>query len=181
MRTFFTIAITTVMALFSTSLYAQHTANIDFYEGTWKYTNSQTGEEFTLQLRKAFNSVTSSWCVVGAYTYKKNGTIVTDCMNKYLLPIKENEMPVYATNSSSNPNNVNPNRLGMFIVDYGRFSPNGTPKSTLDNVLEIVSSTTPYKIRWKIQNSEGEQVYFSTTEIPPSDFSIPTDIVLTKQ
>ena len=175
MKTFLTIILA---GLFAVNVFAQHTANIDFYVGTWKYTNAQTGEEFTLQLRKSFNSVISCWCVVGAYTYKKNGTIITDCMNMYLLQIKENEMPVYATNSRNDPTWVNPNRLDMYVTDYGKFCPNGTNKRSRSNTLELVSSGTPNKVRWILKNDEGDYI---ASEAPPNDFSIPTDIILTKQ
>ena len=173
MRTFFIIILA---GIFSVNAFAQNTANIDFYVGTWKYTNAQTGEEFTLQLRKTFNSYISCWSVVGAYTYKKNGQIITDCMNQYSLNL--DVMPVYATNSSQTPSLVNPNKLWMFVTDYGKFCPNGENKRTYSNRLEIVSGGTPNKIRWVLENEEGD---YLASEAPPNDFSIPTDIILTKQ
>jgi len=171
-----TLVIVIFTSIFSVNLQAQHTANLDFYAGTWKYENQQTGEEFILKLRKTFSSFLSTECVVGAYTYKKNGQIVTDCMDKFSLNL--NIMPVFATNSYIDTVLVNPNRLYMFVTDYGKFCPNGDKKRTSSNELLLVSSATPNKIRWILKNDEGEGL---TDELPPEEFSIPEDMILTKQ
>ena len=171
MKTFLIIILVSV---FSINLQAQHTANLDFYVGTWKYENQQTGEEFVLKLRKTVKY--SDYCVVGAYTYKKNGQIVTDCMDKFSLNL--DKMPVFATNSQIIPDQVDPNKLRMFVSDFGKFCPNGDVKETLSNELLIISNATPNKIRWLLKNDRGPVL---EDEAPPEEFSIPVDIILTRQ
>ena len=87
-------------------------------------------------------------------------------------------MPVYATNAKINPTWVDPNKLWMFVTDFDKFSPNGNVKRTGSNELLLVSGTSPNKIRWILKNDEGE---CEASELPPYEFSIPTDIILTKQ
>ena len=173
------LVILVLTGIFSINLYAQHTENLDFYVGTWKYENQQTGEEFVLKLRKTsyvLHNNVSPECVVGAYTYKKNGQIVTDCMDKFSLNL--NIMPVFATNSSQSSSSVNPNRLYMYVTDYGKFCPNGDTKRTRSNELLLESNASPNKIRWILKNDRGPVL---ADEAPPEEFSIPVDIILTKQ
>ena len=166
------------------SLQAQrpvYTANLDFYAGTWKYENQQTGEEFVLKLRKTSfvdQNVTRE-CVVGAYTYKKNGLIVVDCMNQFSsTQTSPRNMPVYANNGSLYQDKVNPNELRMFVTDFGKFAPNGDTKRTRINELLLVSNASPNKIRWILKDDGGA---FEANELPPNGFSIPEDMILIKQ
>ncbi len=87
-------------------------------------------------------------------------------------------MPVYATNSSRDKNNVNPNKLRMYVTDYGLYAPNGDAKWTPHNELLVVSRDTPNQIRW-ILNDESN-IEIPKEETPPPGFSIPTDIILRK-
>jgi len=134
-----------------------------------------------LQLRKTsmLRKGVSHECVVGAYTYKKNGQIVTDCMDQFASTEDPIGMPVFATNSNMNPSMSNPNKLRMFVTDFGKFSPNGKVKRISDNnELLLVSGAAPNKIRWILRNDGGG---YLPGEMPPEEFSIPTDIILTKQ
>jgi hypothetical protein len=89
-------------------------------------------------------------------------------------------MPVYATNAFIDPSYVDPDRLRMNVVDYGKFSPNGMAKRTGSNELLLVSDAVPHKIRWILRNDRGGG-FESEDEIPPLEFSIPTDMILTRQ
>jgi len=80
-------------------------------------------------------------------------------------------MPIYATNSALQQSDANPNRVYMFVEDVVM------RKKTFSNEIEIISSTDPKKIHWILRNDEGE---YETHELPPDEFSIPTDVVLTK-
>ena len=183
MRTFLIIILTGICSI---SVHAQtlYTANLDFYAGTWKYENVQTGEEFVLKLRRTSivvpyynNSIRE--CLVGAYTYKKNGKIVMDCMDKFSLNLDPvNDMPVYATNAGNDPTYLTPNTLWAFVTDFGKFNPKGEVKRTTKNELWVVSDVSPNKLRWVLKNNDGET---ETHLLFPEDFSIPTDIILTKQ
>lgn len=151
-----------------------YTANLEFYVGTWRYTNASTGEEFTIQLRKTSRVHVEDGtidCLVGAYTYKKNGQIIVDCINQYNSQIDPLNMPIYATNRTFAASDVNPDRLYMYVIDVGM------NKTTFSNDILIISGTDPKKIRWILRNDEGE---YETQDLPPTEFSIPTDIVLTK-
>ena len=151
-----------------------YTANLEFYVGTWRYTNASTGEEFTIQLRKTSRIHAEDGtidCLVGAYTYKKNGQIIVDCINQYNSQIDPLDMPIYATNSTSEASYVKPDRLYMNVIDIGK------NKTTYSNEILIISGTDPKKIRWILRNDEGE---YETQDLPPTEFSIPTDIVLSK-
>ena len=181
MKTLTTIVLAVFFAI---NLQAQHTANIDFFVGTWRYENPQTGEEFILKLRKISHLLMPSdpfptEYVVGAYTFKRNGQIVTDCMDKFDSDVH----PVRATNSTLRPSTVNPNRLRMSVSDYGKRAPNGSVKTTGDNnELLIVSATEPHQIRWILREDRGVRAIFEGEEdgIHPLGFSIPTDIILTR-
>jgi len=184
-----TFLITALIGIWSFNLYAQntlpqytsYTANIDFYVGTWRYENPQTGEEFILRLRKTSRIIplgtNATEYVVGAYTYKKHGQIVTDCMNKFDQNLPVLDMPVCATNSSTDPSSIDPNKLRMYVSDFGKFAPNGDVKWTGSNELSIVSSTTPNQIHWILRNDRGPVL---EDEMPPFEFSIPTDMILTR-
>jgi len=181
---------TIILAVFFTvNLQAQHTANLDFFVGTWRYENPQTGEEFILKLRKTSHLLRPldpfpTEYVVGAYTFKRNGQIVTDCMEKFDSDMHIFRMPVRATNSSRNPDWVDPNSLWMTVRDYGIRAPNGSVKTSGDDTeLLIVSATEPHQIRWILREQRGPIFIFEEGEedgIHPRGFSIPTDIILTR-
>jgi hypothetical protein len=167
------ILIILLSVLFFTLADAQnYSANLDFYVGTWVYSDPSIGEEFTVKLRKTYlyDKHGIEYCLVGAYTYKKDGQIVSDCMVKFNDQVDALYMPIYATNSVLHQG-VNPNRLYMYLEDFVM------RKKTFSNEIEIISSTDPKKIHWILRNDEGE---YETHELPPDEFSIPTDVVLTK-
>ena len=88
-------------------------------------------------------------------------------------------MPVFATNSHVNPSLVDPNKLRMSVIDFGKFLPNGKNKNTGSNELLLVSNASPNKIRWILKNDRGGELL--EDEVPPDEFSIPTDIILIRQ
>lgn len=168
------ILITLLSVLFFNLADAQnYSANLDFYVGTWVYSDPSIGAEFTVKLRKTirYDSDGIDYCLVGAYTYKIDGQIVSDCMVKFNDQVDALYMPIYATNSVLRQSLVNPNRLYMYLRDFVM------RKKTFSNEIEIISSTDPKKIHWILRNDEGE---FEAHELPPDEFSIPTDVVLTK-
>ena len=177
-----TLFLSIATLLFSITGYAQiNFANLDFFVGTWKYEDSVTGDELTVKFKRSHylsprNEII--YCIVCAYTYKKYGSVVTDCMNKFDAPLEPHAMPIYASNTSTH---LNLNELGwlyMFFDDYGRFSPNGTMKRTHNNQLVVLSRYSPYQIQWTLEDQGG---FFTADEMPPDDFSVPANVVLTKQ
>jgi len=182
MKTFLTLILASICSL---GLYA-HTANLEFFVGTWRYENPQTGEVFILKLRKTSYLLTHATVptdyVVGAYTFKRNGQIVTDCMDKFDSDIHIFRMPVRATDFVRDPDLLKPNRLEMSVLDFGKFAPNGDVKRAGFSELLIVSATEPHQIRWILREPRGPVFIFEGEEdgIHPLGFSIPTDIILTR-
>ena len=167
------ILLIAVMAVCSLADAQNYSANLDFYVGTWVYSDPSIGEEFTVKLRKTYRNdkYGINHCLVGAYTYKKDGQIVSDCMVKFNDQVDALYMPIYATNSVLRQSLVNPNRLYMYLEDFVM------RKTTFSNEIEIISSTNPKQIHWILRNDEGE---YETKDLPPDEFSIPTDVILTK-
>ena len=152
-------------------------ANLDFYVGTWRYTNTTTKEEFTIKLRKSIHTAYNAKkdCVVGAYTYKKNGVVILDNMNEFLIDKAVGlPGPIYASNAKANISDSNPNELYLSVRDYGLVS-DGVPKYGIGSII-IVSTSNPKKIRWILEDPEG--VYIQGHWLP--GFSIPTDAIFTK-
>ena len=166
--------------MYGQSIERQYGANLDFYIGTWRYTNTTTKEEFTIKLRKSIYTAygISQDCVVGTYTYKKNGVVVMDNMNEFMTDKSVGlPAPIYASNTRAAPSTPNPNELDTSIQDYGILWPDSTlPKSGLGTIT-IVSTSNPKKIQWQLKDREGVRIEGLH---PPMGFSIPTDIILTK-
>jgi len=179
------IYIFTLLLLSSNTTYGQsierrHGANLDFYVGTWRYTNTTTKEEFTIKLRKSVYTAynISKDCVVGTYTYKKNGVVVLDNMSEFLIDKSVGlPAPIYASNAKGTISESNPNRLTASIQDYGILWPGSTLPKSGQGVITIVSTGNPKKIHWALKDSEGIVIIDHT---PPPGFSIPTDMILTK-
>ena len=181
-----TIFIFTFLLLSIGSTYGQnirqwHSANLDFYVGTWRYTNTATNEEFTINLRKTVYisslSMIREDCIVGAYIYKKNGVLVLDNMDEFMVDRPIFPGPIYASNARETESAVNPNKLRTTVQDYGILSPaSERPKSGM-GIITIVSVANPKQIHWTLEDPPGARI---AGHSPPLGFSIPTDIVLTK-
>lgn len=164
-----------VLVLCSVTVKAQYTVNIDYYVGTWKYENSGTGEEFIMKLKKKHENGTGDY-LVGAYSYKKNGVIVIDCLYHYSQDYANKfHYPIYATNSSYALSNVNPNYLYMFFYDFIYNYKSRCSALSIEN--HIYTGSGPKKMEFFL--STGEGVYGDN--FPPSNFSVPEYLILTKQ
>jgi len=165
---------------FGQNIERRYGANLDFYVGTWKYTNIATNEEFTIKLRKSiYTGFNISYdCVVGTYTYKKNGSVILDNMNEFMIDRSVGlPAPIYASNARETISEPNPNKLRTFVDDYGILWPNSTLPKDGEGTITIVSTVNPKKIRWELKDGEGPRI---VGHHPPMGFSIPTDIILTK-
>jgi len=180
-----TIYIFAFLLLSTSSIYGQnirqwYSANLDFYVGTWRYTNTTTNEEFTIKLRKTIyisHSLIRRDCIVGAYILKKNGAVVLDNMNEFMTDRSEFPGPIYASNARETAAAVNPNKLETTVQDYGILYPSSEwPKSGIGTIT-IVSTSNPKKIQWVLKDPPGARIVGHSA---PMGFSIPTDIVLTK-
>ena len=181
-----TLIILTLMCGFTSQIQAQqlrlsNTENLDFFVGTWKYTSDQISETFTLRLRKVCDTSNNVIyeAVAGAYTHFRLDRRAYNCMDQFFSTSKRPvSMPVYATNSASEKKYVDPDKLRMYVTDYGLYAPNGEAKRMYKNELLIVSKDTPNQIRWILKDElDGEML---TEEVPPPGFTLPTDIILRK-
>ncbi len=168
------------LILVSSGIQSQvYTTNLDFFVGTWIYTNEVTNEEFTLKLRKSvyINPLDKYQdevaCLVGAYIYKINGAVVTDTMDEFDSDKYALKMPVIATNFVRNISKLDSQKLWLTFNDR-KYN-----KNTLSSSLEIASNS-PAKIRWTLTEDEGEEVYSPGETIKPNGFSVPVNMILTK-
>ena len=154
---------------------AQQSANLTPYTGTWRYTNSATGEEFTIKLRETtytYQNDPPKQCIIGVYIYKKSGQVIHDNSSEFMSNISATIMPIYA--SSSMKSGV-PGRLILSVRDYGKMK-NGLPKVS-DGWLTLISLSNPNQLKW--QPEEREAIYMMG-DAPVPGFSVPVDIILTK-
>jgi len=177
----FTFLLLSMSSMHGQNIRQWYFANIDFYVGTWRYTNATTNEEFTIKLRKTVYlsslSMIREDCIVGTYIYKKNGVIVLDNMNEFMIDRVYLPGPIYATNARETAAAVNPNKLETTVQDYGILSPaSGRPKSGRGTIT-IISAGNPKKIHWFLKDREGPRIVGHSA---PMGFIIPTDIILTK-
>ena len=176
----FTFLLLSMSSTYGQSVKQRYTSNLDFYVGTWRYTNATANEEFTIKLRKtAYTSpfMIKRDCIVGVYTYKKNGAVVLDNINEFMIDRSEFPGPIYATNARETAAAVNPNKLETTVEDYGILTPaSGQPKYGRGSIT-IISMGTPKKIQWELKDTEGTYIVGYD---PGTGFSIPTDIILTK-
>lgn len=60
---------------------------LDHYVGTWKYENANTKETFVVKLKKVIRPekpmLPSRECIVGTYSYIKDGVVILDNMDKF--------------------------------------------------------------------------------------------------
>ena len=117
-------------------------------------------------------------CVVGTYTYKKNGIVVLDNMNEFMIDRSVGlPAPIYASNTRILPSVSNPNKLSASIQDYGILWPNSSHPKSGDGTITIVSTGNPKKIQRQLKDPEGIRIVGHSA---PMGFMIPTDIILTK-
>ena len=165
------IIIFTTAILFATNLTAQD--NLSSYEGTWRYTNTSTNEEFTIKLRKTIGqfSYGNEECLVGSYIYKKSGVVILDNMDMF------NNNSVYPTKM---PILVSPREgeLILYVNDYGIIT-RGKPKF-VDGWMGmlVVKPGETAKLTWKLEEVEGD-IPDIISDVPRG-FTIPDDIILTK-
>ena len=169
--------VTIIALLISSNIIAQQ-ATLDFFVGTWRYTNAGTGEEFTIKLRKTVDQIPPAFgggtaeCVVGTYTYKKNGVVILDNMEMFNGDELPGMMPIFIGKIWHNGPYAK-----FYVRDYGIITRN-KPKGSGQSYLTIISSTTPKQIHWEVKGSGG--VVLVGINDFPAGFSIPTDIILTQ-
>ena len=146
------------------------TENLDAYVGTWEYKNPNI--VFRVFLRKGIKVTDRSFgeCLVGDYFYQLNG-VVLDAYDESKVPAELNvrnwqRVVVLASNGGFRREYINANELYMFLTDKR------LKKRSMSCKITLLS---PTQIRWYVENDEGPVDMDFIHE-----FSIPTDLVLTK-
>ena len=160
----------------------------DYYVGSWRWENPQTGESFIVTLKKGshklneYNGGGTEECIIGAYKYIKNNIVIIDKSSE-LEKIYDNSIryPIWADIPSDSTYTV------YFIVqDYEKTNSYGEAKVMGgDGVcrLEYVSSS-PKRIRWdltRVDTGGWDELWaVDERQIFPEGTSLPTNIILTK-
>ena len=146
------------------------TENLDAYVGIWEYKDSN--KVFRVFLRKGIKVTDRSFgeCLVGDYFYQLNG-VVLDAYDESKVPTELNDknwrrVTIYASNGGFRRESVDANELYMYLTDKRLMKRSMSCKITL---------LSPTQIRWYVENDEGPVDMDFIHE-----FSIPTDLVLTK-
>ena len=147
-----------------------YSTNLDAYVGEWEYKGEN--EVFRIILKRGLlrTSLQTGDCLIGDYYYQSNG-VVLDMYSPSKIPAERNDsnklnLVIYANNANIVKENSNPNVLYMLIRDK-RFA-----KRSFNCKIILLS---PTQIHWILENDEGPVDMDYNLE-----FSIPTDLVLTK-
>lgn len=159
----------------------------DYYIGSWKWENTQTGDSFEVILKKGTLVISESFgggtkdCIIGTYKYIKNGVVFVDKTSE-LNKNYDNAIwyPIWAYLPATTTS------IMYFVVkDYDKVNSFGKPKvlGTEECKLVYVSSN-PKQMRWDLTRVDKENwdVLWIVDErqIFPSGTSLPTNIILTK-
>ena len=160
----------------------------DYYVGSWKWENIQTGDSFELVLKKGSAVISESFgggtedCIIGAYKYVKNGMTFIDKISELG---KNYDDAIWYPIWAEMPENIKD--IMYFIVqDYKKTNSYGEAKVMGgDGVcrLEYVSSS-PKRIRWdltRVDTGGWDELWaVDERQIFPEGTSLPTNIILTK-
>ena len=159
----------------------------DYYIGSWKWENAQTGDSFEIILRKSTYIKSESFgggsedCIIGVYKYVRNGIVIIDNFS-VIEQVLGNAIfyPIFA----KIPQSIT-DIMFFKVKDYGKVNSFGKPKvlGTKECKLAFVSSN-PKQLRWDLTRVDKENwdVLWVADErqIFPEGTSLPTNIILTK-
>ena len=147
---------------------------IDDYVGTWKYENPDSNEVFTIKLKKTIITTDNENfdCIIGTYSYTKNGTIIEDNMPQFSSITNPYKAPICAKSYSNDFSS-----LFLYFVDYKFKKDTGSGKLSL-----ILTRGGKYQLQWMLEEDEGAEIYLPDEEIPPyiPGWSVPENVVLVK-
>ena len=154
--------------------YIKDTENVyNNFAGTWQWTNGTS--TFTIKLQKveywkASNNNYYKDLILGGYKYIENGTLIID----KLIFITEFPNETNAESFAEMQGGVvypEVNKLVMIVRDVIK------QKACMAKLTLMMGVTSP-QIQWNLQDFEHYRP--SSLGYKPLDFSIPTDIILTK-
>lgn len=158
-------------------MYSQRTigyaANLGAFAGVWEYHSNDT--VFRVILRKGVYDTNTTYleCLLGGY-YLKKGDVVLD---NYLLKIPardtgKEDVVIMATNSTIEPENVDPQLLRVMLKDQ-RYK----KRSGFGSYMKLLSPTTA---EWVLVEDEGPLFIGDYGADSPPGFSVPSNVILTK-
>lgn len=161
--------------------------NLDAYVGTWVYQKSDTIFKIILQKGQRLDDIHISnglfggyWLIVKGKTIEKYWTPLPQLWN-YSQPCPQNQY-MWVSNSTFFAEHIDPNYVGVIFYDQRKKHFGG--KGITGGYIQLLSST---KIRWKLDEekgiwneTEGDES-ISDAERRPIGFSVPDDVIMTKE
>ena len=152
------------------------TTNLEAYQGTWVYKSGT--EIFRVFLKigtiDSDDSMIVGSCLIGDYFYSKNNVVI-DSYSVSGIPLvydnlSKKQVIIFASNGKlESVNYARPNELYMFFYDKQK------KKKVYSGEILLIS---PTKIRWILKDDEGD---YNQEDWVESGFSVPSDIILTKE
>ena len=164
------------------------TTNWDSYEGTWIYQKNDI--IFKIKLQKGQEAWRNDLIngLYGGYYLSVRGEVLENYMSGF--PVywdfskdpRPNNMYIWVSNHSLRLDDINPNYVSVWFYDQRKRHFGG--KGITGGYIQLLS---PTKIRWKLDEltgiwneTEGDES-ISDAERRPIGFSVPDDVIMTKE
>ncbi|WP_291530232.1 DUF6705 family protein [Bacteroides sp. UBA939] len=160
-------------------------ANYDAFVGTWVYQKNDSVFKVKLQKGIAKDYIGNWNIVLGGYSLSVDGII----KENYIKPIPitwETKTPAPLHNIYIDASSNTPNYLGFTFYDQRKKHLNG--KGISGGTMDLLA---PNKLHWKLNEKEGlwvalegdyiEDMIPSPEEWFPRGFSVPVDVIMTKE
>ena len=175
------ILLITILIIFTLTTLPAQSVSLEWYVGTWVYSDPSIGEEFTVKLRKVQYEKPVTFgggfaeCLVGVYRYKKDNQTLIDNLNKLYNNTDPILYPIWVLSSTDGLNT----KLGLCVVDYTLSNSKGEYKSIGLSSLEF-NTLSPATIKWTLVVTEQEYIFTPIEERFPRGTNLPTEMILTK-
>lgn len=167
--------------LFALINLSAQSVTLDFYIGTWKYENTDTGDEFIIKLRKTQYEIPNVFgggtedCLVGVYSLKKNNQLIQNNFEKFHETLNPNSYPILILDGL----NGNHTELLLSVKDYTLTNSRGEYKF-LSPCHIYFKTLSPKTINWVIKITEQELLFTAPEDRFPTGTNLPTNLILTK-
>ena len=147
------------------------------YVGTWEWVSGSDKFQIVITKQKLLTKNTNDQDyyrdrIVGWHSYTKNGQLVESSTDKS-KNIYTTWMDAYDNSTLIGGNRMNDyDKISMFFQDITRVGKVG------EAILEVIAGE-PSKLRWRLWGRDT--VIFEDEPSPPSGWSVPTDLILTKK
>lgn len=176
------ILLITILIIFTLTTLPAQSVSLEWYVGTWKYENIQTGDEFIIKLRKAQREIPAVFgggteeCLVGVYSYKKNNQLLIDNINRFYDNINPVSYPICVFSSNDGLNI----KLGLGVIDYTMTNSKSKFKMIYEPSSLEFNTLSPATIKWKLVVTEQEYIFTPIEERFPRGTNLPMEMILTK-